>query len=85
MAGTESQWQTPPKPGLFFAHLFASFARVFVAAIPTQTGTPTFRRTALHRPAQREEFGRRAFDAEESLVDAVHLQPGRVGAQQLYW
>jgi hypothetical protein len=24
--GTESQWHTPPKAGLFFAHLFASFA-----------------------------------------------------------
>jgi hypothetical protein len=46
-SGTESQWQTPSKAGLFFAHLLASFARVLVPAIPTQTGTPTFRRTAV--------------------------------------
>jgi hypothetical protein len=37
---------------LFFAHLLASFASVYVGAIPTQTGTPTFRRTAafMDRP-----------------------------------
>ena len=45
-AGTESQWQTPSKAGLCLAHLLASFARVLVPAIPTQTGTPTLRRTA---------------------------------------
>jgi hypothetical protein len=57
--GMESQWQTPPKAGLFFAHLLASFASVLVAAIPTQTGTPTFRRTAafISRPRARSSAG----------------------------
>lgn len=57
--GTESQWQTPPNAGLFFAHLFASFAKVFVAAIPAQTGTPTCRRTAvfMDRPRARSSAG----------------------------
>jgi hypothetical protein len=44
--GTESQRQTPPNAGLCLAHWLASFARVLVRAIPTQTGTPTFRATA---------------------------------------
>jgi hypothetical protein len=54
-----SQWQTPAKALLFFAHLLASFARVFVGAIPTQTGTPTFRRTAafMVRPSARSSVG----------------------------
>ena len=58
-AGTESQWQTPSKEGLFLAHLLASFARVLVPAIPTQTGTPTFRRTAafIVRPRARSSSG----------------------------
>ncbi len=46
-AGTESQWQTPSNAGLCLAHLLASFARVLVPAMPTQTGTPTLRRTAV--------------------------------------
>jgi hypothetical protein len=54
-----SQWQTPPNAGLFFAHLLASFASVFVGAIPTQTGTPTFRRTAafMDRPIASSSAG----------------------------
>lgn len=58
-AGMESQWQTPANAGLFLAHLLASFARVLVAAIPTQTGTPTFRRTAffIARPSVSSSAG----------------------------
>ena len=47
-----SQTHTPPNTGSFFAVLFASFARVFVLAMPTQTGTPTSRRISslIRRP-----------------------------------
>lgn len=46
VAGTEFQRQTASKADICLAHLLASFARVLVPAISTQTGTPTLRRTA---------------------------------------
>src|SRR5699024_7184656 len=44
--GTRSQTQTPLSWSTFFAVSLASFAKVFVFAIPTQTGRPVSRRTS---------------------------------------
>lgn len=58
-AGQDSHRHTPPKDGLFLAHLLASFARVLVPAMPTQTGTPTLRWTAafMSRPLATSSVG----------------------------
>ncbi|MCP3427259.1 hypothetical protein NBM05_14905 [Rothia sp. AR01] len=39
-SGIRSHTQIPSKASSFFAHRFASFARSFVVATPTQTGRP---------------------------------------------
>ena len=68
MAGTESQWQTPPKAAEFLAHLLASFASVLVPAIPTQTGTPTCRRFSFDQlRLQLEAYRRWRLELESSV------------------
>lgn len=75
----------PAEGGVVLGPFVGQFRQGFGGGDPDADGhadVPPDR--GLHLPSQGEEFGGGAFDAEEGLVDAVDLKPGRVAAEQFH-